>query len=208
MMDDEPLGMRLIVERGERLFGNSSVETFDGTTLSSTSFVEVAVRARRLAAGLQAFGIGNGDRVATLCWNMQEHLEAYLAVPAMGIPNPVAPPPAKVKKGSSVDLEALAAEMLSEPKEQAPQATGTVDFTCPNCDAELTESDIWIIANRDVDAGDEITFNYGYDLQDFRDHPCHCGSPNCVGWIVADEFFAQMRANRLVDKFEANGKGN
>lgn len=83
-MMDEPLGTRLIVERGERLFADSIVETFDGTSLLSLSYAEVSVRARRLATGLTAFGIGNGDRVATLCWNNQEHLEAYLAVPAMG----------------------------------------------------------------------------------------------------------------------------
>ena len=29
-------------------------------------------------------GIANGDRVGTFCWNTQEHLEAYLAVPSMG----------------------------------------------------------------------------------------------------------------------------
>jgi SET domain-containing protein len=84
-----------------------------------------------------------------------------------------------------------------------------INHSCsPNCDAGLTEDGIWIVANRNVDAGEEITFNYGYDLQNVRDHPCHCGSPNCVGWIVAEEFFAQVRANRSMDKFEANCKGS
>ena len=38
-----------------------------------------------------------------------------------------------------------------------------------------------------------ITFNYGYDLEDYRDHPCHCGTPQCVGYIVAEEYFASVR---------------
>jgi fatty-acyl-CoA synthase len=37
-----------------------------------------------LAGALRRLGIGEGDRVGTFCWNNQEHLEAYLAVPAMG----------------------------------------------------------------------------------------------------------------------------
>jgi len=79
-----------------------------------------------------------------------------------------------------------------------------INHSCsPNCNAELTESGIWIIASRDIDVGEEITFNYGYDLENVRDHPCHCRLPDCVGWIVAEEFFAHVRANRLVDKLEA-----
>lgn len=83
-MMDEPLGTRLIVDRGERLFRESIVQTFDGSRLTTTTYAEVAERARRLAAGLRRAGIGPGDRVGTFLWNRQEHLEAYLAVPAMG----------------------------------------------------------------------------------------------------------------------------
>ena len=37
-----------------------------------------------LRAGLRGLGVQAGDRVATFCWNRQEHLEAYLAAPSMG----------------------------------------------------------------------------------------------------------------------------
>ncbi len=63
----------------------------------------------------------------------------------------------------------------------------------PNCEAEKDGDSIWIIASRDIQAGEEITFNYGYDLQDYRDYPCRCGSPDCVGYIVAEEFFEHVR---------------
>jgi hypothetical protein len=63
----------------------------------------------------------------------------------------------------------------------------------PNCEAELDGGHIWIIATRDIRAGEEITFNYGYDLVDYREYPCRCGSPNCVGYIVAEEFFEHVR---------------
>jgi len=45
----------------------------------------------------------------------------------------------------------------------------------PNCEAELDEGRIWIIALRDIRAGEELTFNYGYDLENYREHPCRCG---------------------------------
>ena len=50
-----------------------------------------------------------------------------------------------------------------------------------------------MVARRDVGIGEELTFNYGYDLQDFREHPCRCGATGCVGFIVAEEFFPMLR---------------
>jgi len=72
-----------------------------------------------------------------------------------------------------------------------------INHSCsPNCDAELIEGKIWIISRRNIAPGEEITFNYGYDLADYREHPCHCGSPDCVGYMVAEEFFEHVRKNR------------
>lgn len=79
-----PLSTQMILRRGARLFGDSQVMSFDGSHLRSASYAEVAHRARQLASALTAYGLGMGDRVGTLCWNTQEHLEAYLAIPAMG----------------------------------------------------------------------------------------------------------------------------
>jgi hypothetical protein len=63
----------------------------------------------------------------------------------------------------------------------------------PNCEALLEEGRILVVAVRDIGAGEELTFNYGYDLVDYRDHPCGCGASGCVGYIVAEEFFEQVR---------------
>lgn len=62
----------------------------------------------------------------------------------------------------------------------------------PNCEAEMEDGRIWIVAARDIGAGEEITFNYGYDLTDYREYPCHCGSPECVGYIVAEGVFDDL----------------
>ena len=66
----------------------------------------------------------------------------------------------------------------------------------PNCEALLLDGRIWIISQRSIRAGEEITFNYGYDLAEYRDHPCACGSSDCVGYMVAEEFFPKLRAAR------------
>jgi SET domain-containing protein len=67
----------------------------------------------------------------------------------------------------------------------------------PNCDAEFQDGQIWIVARRNICAGEEITFNYGFDLVDYREYPCNCRAPGCVGFIVAEEFFDQVRRSEL-----------
>lgn len=63
----------------------------------------------------------------------------------------------------------------------------------PNCEAQHLDDGIFFVAIRDIEAGEEVTFNYGYDLENFREYPCHCGSPECVGYIVAEEFHEPLR---------------
>jgi fatty-acyl-CoA synthase len=79
-----PLSTQLILRHGRQLHANSVVATFDGTALVRATFAEVAARADALANALRALGVQRNARVATFCWNHQPHLEAYLAVPAMG----------------------------------------------------------------------------------------------------------------------------
>ena len=63
----------------------------------------------------------------------------------------------------------------------------------PNCEAEGSGGRIWITARRDIAAGEEITFNYGYTLEEYREHPCRCGAPGCAGYILAQEFFDHVK---------------
>ena len=68
----------------------------------------------------------------------------------------------------------------------------------PNAEAEVSGESIWIVAARDIAGGEEVTFNYGFDLENYRDYPCRCGSPGCVGFIVAEEFFEHVRAQNAL----------
>jgi len=63
----------------------------------------------------------------------------------------------------------------------------------PNCETQLIDGHIWMTTIQPVSRGDELTFNYGYELVDYREHPCRCGAPGCVGYIVAGEFFDHLR---------------
>ncbi|MFZ0170908.1 MAG: long-chain fatty acid--CoA ligase [Acidimicrobiales bacterium] len=83
-MQDAPLLVSEILRHGKQLHGRSEVVTFEGSGFRRASFAQVAENAARLASGLASLGIGNGDRVGTFCYNHQEHMEAYLAIPSMG----------------------------------------------------------------------------------------------------------------------------
>lgn len=60
-----------------------------------------------------------------------------------------------------------------------------INHSCaPNCRSETIRGRIWIIAQRDIPEGEELTFDYGYGYSEWRLHPCRCGAKDCVGFIV------------------------
>ena len=73
-----------------------------------------------------------------------------------------------------------------------------INHSCaPNCRAENIAGRIWIIARRDIPAGTELTFDYGYGYQEWRNHPCRCGASRCAGFIVnANQRWLVRRALR------------
>ncbi|WP_368069940.1 long-chain fatty acid--CoA ligase [Nitriliruptor sp.] len=83
-MQDHPLTVTQLFEHGRRVNGHREVVTWRGDHARRVTFAETYDRAGRLAAGLASLGIGEGDVVGTFCWNHQEHVEAYFAIPCMG----------------------------------------------------------------------------------------------------------------------------
>jgi len=83
-MQDSPLTVQTMFEHGARVFADREVITFDGVATKRIRFADLAQRVRRLAAALQRLGVQPGERVGTFCWNCQEHVEAYFAVPCIG----------------------------------------------------------------------------------------------------------------------------
>jgi acyl-CoA synthetase (AMP-forming)/AMP-acid ligase II len=85
LMMDTPLLITEIMRFAERNFADREIVsvTFDNPR-HRTNLGEVFRRARKLANALQAAGVKQGDRVATLAWNDYRHLELYYAVSCMG----------------------------------------------------------------------------------------------------------------------------
>ncbi|MFI5313212.1 MAG: fatty acid--CoA ligase [Candidatus Dormibacteria bacterium] len=83
-MQPYQLTVTSLMTRGARLFANSEVITWHGESARHSTYPRVAERAAQLANVLASMGVEPGDRVGTLAWNNQEHLEAYLAIPCMG----------------------------------------------------------------------------------------------------------------------------
>jgi len=83
-MQDLPLNIPMILRHAERMHPRKTVATNTGDGLRVTTYATLLERTRRLASALQGLGVAPDDRVATFCWNHQQHLEAYLAVPSIG----------------------------------------------------------------------------------------------------------------------------
>ena len=83
-MQDFPLTITAVLQHGRRVYPERECVTWMGDGARRATYAEVADNADRLAAALTKLGVQAGDRVGTFCWNTQEHLEAYFAVPCMG----------------------------------------------------------------------------------------------------------------------------
>jgi len=83
-MQDAPLLISGIFRHGQQTHGDSQVITVEPDGFRTATFDAVAARAEQLAKALGRLGVEGGDRVGTFCWNNQEHLESYLAIPCMG----------------------------------------------------------------------------------------------------------------------------
>ena len=65
-----------------------------------------------------------------------------------------------------------------------------INHSCdPNCTVEKTPGTLWIVALRDIQAGEELSYNYGYDARQYANNPCHCGAANCCGYILDQQYW-------------------
>ena len=60
----------------------------------------------------------------------------------------------------------------------------------PNCDAVIEDKRIWIEAIRDIEPGEELTYDYAFELDERhtaaakRRFPCTCGARTCRGTLL------------------------
>ncbi len=74
-------------------------------------------------------------------------------------------------------------------------AARLINHSCePNCEAYIDGHSIWIAAIREIKSGEELYFNYGFDLENYKDHPCRCGTESCVGYIAGEDYWDELQA--------------
>ena len=79
-----------------------------------------------------------------------------------------------------------------------------INHSCnPNCETEDDNGRVWIMATKNINAGEELTYDYGFyfDPECFKDSPCKCGSKECIGYIVKKEHWNRLK--RHLDKIQA-----
>ena len=80
-------------------------------------------------------------------------------------------------------------------------AARLMNHSCdPNCEAFIEEDSIWIAALRNIPKNEELFFNYGFDLENYQDHPCQCGSIKCVGYIAGEEYWPELKKKLKAQK--------
>lgn len=62
----------------------------------------------------------------------------------------------------------------------------------PNCEVDEINNRVWLLAIRDIAAGEELVWDYNlYDDDDPA--PCYCGSPKCRGTMYSREWMAKLK---------------
>ena len=69
-----------------------------------------------------------------------------------------------------------------------------INHSCdPNCTFEIKNNQIWIKARKGIKMGEEISYNYGFDLDGYKKYPCRCGAKNCVGYILDKDHWKKIK---------------
>ena len=85
LMMDFQLTLPTLLRRVETYFGDKQVITrLPDKSFHRYAYRDMTRRAKQLAVALRGLGLEPGDRVATLCWNHYQHLEAYFGIPCGG----------------------------------------------------------------------------------------------------------------------------
>jgi uncharacterized protein len=69
-----------------------------------------------------------------------------------------------------------------------------INHSCdPNCQTEQFGNTIWIVAIKDIRAGEELTYNYGYEDEGEANSACHCGAQKCCGYILGPQYWDRIK---------------
>jgi SET domain-containing protein len=69
-----------------------------------------------------------------------------------------------------------------------------INHSCePNCASDIIAGQIWILALRDVQDGEELSYDYGYGLAGYGHRPCTCGTKTCCGYILDRQYWGYIK---------------
>tara|TARA_Y100000590_G_C15645164_1_gene986571 strand:+ start:1005 stop:1478 length:474 start_codon:yes stop_codon:yes gene_type:complete len=73
-----------------------------------------------------------------------------------------------------------------------------INHSCdPNCEVEIINNQLWVKSIKNINKGDELSYNYGYEYDtDYKEHKCKCKSERCVGFILKKEHWYKIKKKR------------
>lgn len=78
-----------------------------------------------------------------------------------------------------------------------------INHSCePNCEAWIDGTRIFIHALRAIKKGEELSFDYGFEVDTWEDHPCRCGKKSCVGHIVSRTQWSELEKKKAAKQAE------
>src|ERR1044071_2760052 len=84
-MQESALTLDKIIDHTAKSHSRAQVLTGrDAGKVDRVSYADLKARSLRVSAVLRDSGIGVGERVATLAWNTQAHVEAWYAIMGLG----------------------------------------------------------------------------------------------------------------------------
>ena len=82
-----------------------------------------------------------------------------------------------------------------------------INHSCsPNCEVDIIKNEIWISSIKGIKKGEELNYDYGYpfDVDDYSDHICKCGSIKCIGYIISQDDWPKYK--KYLKKKKKNAK--
>ena len=92
-------------------------------------------------------------------------------------------------------------------------ASKWINHSCaPNVEADDESGQVYLLALRNIKAGDELFFDYGLVIDEphtpelLRQYPCWCGAKACRGTLLAPQKKARAARKKPLEKPTATGK--
>ncbi|AQL41609.1 fatty-acid--CoA ligase [Halorientalis sp. IM1011] len=76
--------LRPFLWRAENLYSDTEIVSRTHEGVERYTYDEYSDRTAQLAHALTDAGMGEGDRIATFCWNHHRHFETYFGIPTLG----------------------------------------------------------------------------------------------------------------------------